>query len=73
MGRECQNWQTSLSSLYVRGLVPLNGSAIDEVGLGGHFLGCDQTMCTYQNVFYELKVISSENVESWEAASSKEI
>ncbi|KPA20673.1 Trimethylamine methyltransferase (MTTB) [Shimia sp. SK013] len=44
--------------------------AYDEVGAGGHFLGCGHTMRNYQNAFYEPALSDSENVESWEEGGS---
>ena len=47
--------------------------AYQEVGAGGHFLGCTHTMRHYQNAFYETALSDSENVESWEEAGSQDM
>ena len=47
--------------------------AYEEVGAGGHFLGCAHTMRNYQNAFYETALSDSENVESWEEAGSQDM
>ncbi len=47
--------------------------AYGEVGPAGHFLGCDHTMRNYQSAFYEPQLSSSENVESWEEAGSRDM
>ena len=47
--------------------------AYDEVGPGGHFLGCAHTMRNYQTAFYEPHLSDSENVESWEEVGSKDM
>ncbi len=47
--------------------------AYDEVGAGGHFLGCGHTMRNYRTAFYEPKLSDSENVESWEEGGSKDM
>ncbi|MGR3635866.1 MAG: trimethylamine methyltransferase family protein [Shimia sp.] len=44
--------------------------AYEEVGAGGHFLGCGHTMRNYQTAFYEPALSDSENVESWEESGS---
>jgi len=47
--------------------------AYEEVGPGGHFLGCGHTMRHYQQAFYEAKLSNSENVESWEEDGAKDM
>ncbi|MEW2918378.1 trimethylamine methyltransferase family protein [Ruegeria sp. ANG10] len=47
--------------------------AYEEVGPGGHFLGCGHTMRHYQNAFYEPALSHSENVESWEDEGAKDM
>ncbi|WP_136441799.1 trimethylamine methyltransferase family protein [Pacificoceanicola onchidii] len=47
--------------------------AYDEVGAGGHFLGCAHTMRHYKDAFYEPVLSDSENVESWEEAGSQDM
>ena len=47
--------------------------AYQEVGAGGHFLGCGHTMRNYQSAFYETALSDSENVESWEEAGSQDM
>ena len=47
--------------------------AYEEVGPGGHFLGCGHTMRHYQNAFYAPDLSDSENVESWEEGGAKDM
>ncbi|CUK17834.1 trimethylamine:corrinoid methyltransferase [Ruegeria denitrificans] len=47
--------------------------AYEEVGPGGHFLGCGHTMRHYQSAFYEPALSHSENVESWEDEGAKDM
>ncbi|MGF1475557.1 MAG: trimethylamine methyltransferase family protein [Geminicoccaceae bacterium] len=48
----------------------LGADALDEVGPGGHFLGCGHTMANYQTAFYETRLSDSDSVEKWEEAGS---
>ncbi len=45
--------------------------AIDEVGPGGHFFGCDHTMQRYKTAFHEPLLSDWQNYENWEMAGSK--
>ncbi len=45
--------------------------AIDEVGPGGHFFGCDHTMQRYRTAFHEPLLSDWQNYENWELAGSK--
>ncbi len=40
-------------------------SAIDEVGPGGHFFGCDHTQQRYKNAFYQPYLSDWQNHENW--------
>ena len=45
-------------------------AAIDEVGAGGHFLGCAHTMSRYQDAFHAPNLSDWRPYEFWEAAGS---
>lgn len=45
-------------------------AAIDEVGAGGHFLGCKHTMSRYQSAFHAPTLSDWRPYEFWEAAGS---
>ena len=45
-------------------------AAIDEVGAGGHFLGCNHTMSRYQDAFHTPTLSDWRPFEFWEAAGS---
>ena len=45
--------------------------AMQEVGPGGHFFGCDHTMARYKTAFYQPFLSDWQNHESWEAAGAK--
>ncbi|MEM8687720.1 MAG: trimethylamine methyltransferase family protein [Pseudomonadota bacterium] len=45
--------------------------AIDEVGPGGHFFGCDHTMQRYRTAFHEPLLSDWQNHENWQLAGSK--
>lgn len=45
--------------------------AIEDVGPGGHFFGCDHTMQRYQNAFYRPFLSDWQNHENWLAAGGK--
>ena len=47
-------------------------SAIDEVGPGGHFFGCEHTMQRYKTAFYEPFMSDWQNNENWQAAGAKD-
>ncbi|WP_170379656.1 MULTISPECIES: trimethylamine methyltransferase family protein [Ruegeria] len=51
----------------------LASDAYEEVGPGGHFLGCGHTIRNYQDAFYEPALSHSENVESWEDEGAKDM
>ncbi len=46
--------------------------AMDEVGPGGHFFGCDHTMQRYKNAFYEPFMSDWQNNQNWQAAGAKD-
>ena len=72
-GCEYQIWQTRLSRLDARGLDPRNGSACDEVGPGGRFLGCEHTVRIYQNSLFEPEVSSNDIFFKLEEAGAEEM
>ena len=45
--------------------------AMDEVGPGGHFFGCDHTMQRYKSAFYEPFLSDWQNHENWQMSGSK--
>ena len=46
--------------------------AMEEVGPGGHFFGCNHTMERYKSAFYEPFLSDWQNNENWAAAGSKD-
>ncbi len=46
--------------------------AIQEIGPGGHFLGCDHTMARYENAFYQPLVSDWRNFENWHDDGAKD-
>ena len=46
--------------------------AMQQVGPGGHFFGCDHTMARYKEAFYEPMLSDWQNFENWTAAGSKD-
>jgi len=46
--------------------------AMQEVGPGGHFFGCEHTMARYKNAFYEPFLSDWQNYENWTASGSKD-
>ena len=46
--------------------------AMQEVGPGGHFFGCDHTMQRYKNAFYQPFLSDWQNSENWVLAGSKD-
>ena len=46
--------------------------AMDEVGSGGHFFGCDHTMQRYQTAFYAPFLSDWQNHENWVQNGSKD-
>jgi len=46
--------------------------AIDEVGPGGHFFGCDHTMQRFKTAFYEPMLSDWQNQENWQAKGAKD-
>ena len=47
-------------------------AAMQEVGPGGHFLGCAHTMERYRDAFYDPFLSDWQNSESWTAAGAKD-
>lgn len=46
--------------------------AMDEVGPGGHFFGCDHTMQRYKTAFYEPFLSDWQNNQNWQEAGAKD-
>ncbi len=46
--------------------------AMQHVGPGGHFFGCDHTMARYKNAFYEPFLSDWQNHENWQLAGAKD-
>ncbi len=46
--------------------------AMQEVGPGGHFFGCNHTMQRYKTVFYEPFLSDWQNQENWQLAGAKD-
>ncbi len=46
--------------------------AMQQVGPGGHFFGCDHTMARYKDAFYQPIISDWQNHENWVAAGSKD-
>jgi trimethylamine--corrinoid protein Co-methyltransferase len=46
--------------------------AMDEVGPGGHFFGCEHTIERYKTAFYEPFLSDWQNNENWQAAGAKD-
>ena len=46
-------------------------SAINEVGPGGHFFGCEHTLARYETAFYAPILSDWRNFETWQEAGSK--
>ena len=44
--------------------------AMDQVGPGGHFFGCEHTMERYKSAFYQPFLSDWQNYENWEAGGS---
>ncbi|MEO1265853.1 MAG: trimethylamine methyltransferase family protein, partial [Pseudomonadota bacterium] len=51
----------------------LGRAAFDEVGPGGHFLGCAHTQANYETAFHRFDLHDSNSVEQWEAEGSKDM
>ncbi len=47
-------------------------TAIEEVGPGGHFFGCQHTMARYKDAFYQPILSDWQNHESWQLKGSKD-
>ena len=47
-------------------------AAMEEVGPGGHFFGCEHTMARYKTAFYEPFLSDWQNNENWQAAGAKD-
>lgn len=45
--------------------------AMQEVGPGGHFFGCDHTMQRFRDAFYQPFLSDWQNYENWQAAGEK--
>ena len=43
---------------------------MSDVGVGGHFFGCDHTLSRYKTAFYEPILSDWQNNENWEASGS---
>ncbi len=46
--------------------------AMQEVGPGGHFFGCDHTMARFRDAFYEPFLSDWQNQENWRLAGAKD-
>ncbi len=46
--------------------------AMQQVGPGGHFFGCDHTMARYKEAFYEPFLSDWQNQENWQLAGAKD-
>ena len=46
--------------------------AMQQVGPGGHFFGCDHTMERYKSAFYEPFLSDWQNQENWQLAGAKD-
>jgi len=46
--------------------------AMQEVGPGGHFFGCDHTMQRFKSAFYEPMLSDWQNQENWQLAGAKD-
>jgi len=46
--------------------------AMQQVGPGGHFFGCDHTMARYKTAFYEPFLSDWQNQENWQMAGAKD-
>ncbi len=46
--------------------------AMDEVGPGGHFFGCEHTMQRFKTAFYEPMLSDWQNHENWQLAGAKD-
>ncbi len=46
--------------------------AMEEVGPGGHFFGCDHTMQRFKTAFYEPMLSDWQNQENWQIAGAKD-
>ncbi len=46
--------------------------AMEEVGPGGHFFGCDHTMQRFKSAFYEPILSDWQNHENWQLAGAKD-
>ncbi len=46
--------------------------AMDEVGPGGHFFGCNHTMQRYKTAFYEPFMSDWQNNQNWQEAGAKD-
>ena len=46
--------------------------AMEEVGPGGHFFGCDHTMQRFKSAFYEPILSDWQNQENWQLAGAKD-
>lgn len=46
--------------------------AMEQVGPGGHFFGCDHTMARFKDAFYQPFLSDWQNQENWQQAGSKD-
>jgi len=46
--------------------------AMEEVGPGGHFFGCDHTMQRFKTAFYQPMLSDWQNQENWQQAGAKD-
>ncbi len=50
----------------------VGADAMQEVGPGGHFFGCDHTMARFREAFYEPFLSDWQNHENWRLAGAKD-
>lgn len=70
MDVEMIQMMTSLLSPQEYDADALGLEAMSDVGVGGHFFGCDHTLSRYKTAFYEPILSDWQNNENWEAAGS---
>ena len=66
--------QLGMLEVYAKGIdLSENGQAMDainEVGPGGHFLGCDHTQRNFEKAFYNSSIADNNSLEQWEIDGS---
>ena len=66
--------QLGMLEVYAKGVdLSENGQAMDainEVGPGGHFLGCDHTQRNFEKAFYNSSIADNNSLEQWEIDGS---